>query len=487
MPRRPSFFRLTLFVVLIAALGLAGCSSGNASSANSVGEVSTVTITDTVETSGSLTADKLATLKWSTGGIVDKVNIQVGDKVNINEILAGLRSDSVSSTIATAQSDLATAQRDLQDLLDSATALAQAQLNVITARKAVEVAQNNLDALAYPRASDALIKNTQARIWDAEKTLTLATVRYKEVRNHPDGDPQKTAAQLAMTNAQLSYNNLVATYNWYTGKPTAADIEETKAKLDVARAALDDARRNRDNVKAGADPLKLSSAQSKVNAAQATVNQMYIIAPFAAEVISIQAGTGNSVNAGDSAAELVDRNTLKVDTLVDDSSISSVSVGDPAAITMDSLPGVTLTGKVSRINRIGTNVNGLVKYTVVVSIDPTSEAVLFGSTVNVAITTGEPHKMLAVPVGAIFSDTRGEYVLVVGADGNSQRVNVVSGDLVESLVTITTTASLKEGDKVEIGTGSTSSGSSNNSGNNQGGAGGGGGIIVPGAGGPPGG
>lgn len=460
-----------LLTFLVSSLILANCSarsSGNTASGGSVGVVSSVTITDKIETSGNLSADKLATLKWGTSGVVEKVNIQVGDKVKINDILAALRSDSVSSDVATGQSDLATAQRDLQDIIDSTTALAQAELDVITARKDVETAQNNLDALDYHRASDVYIKNLQAQILVAQKTLTLATRRYKEVQHHFDGDAQKTQAILDMTNAQMNLNSLQATLNWVTASATQADYDSAKAKLDVARAALEDARRNRDNVKNGADPLKLAAAQAKVTAAQATVNTMYIIAPFDGEVISVQAGAGNSVNSADSAVELVDRETLKVETLVDETNISSVSVGNPAEISMDSLPGVVLTGKVGRIKRIGTVVNGLVKYTVVILIDPTDKPVLFGATVNVTITTGEPHSMLAVPVGAVLSDSKGEYVLRTTADGNSERIDIQSGDLSGNLVTITTTGNLKEGDQIEIGSGTTN----NNNNNNPGGGGG---------------
>ena len=474
MYKKISVSKMLSLAFLVSALVLASCSASNSSNTAStgVGVVKSVSITDTIQTTGNLNADKLAALKWGTSGVVDKVNIKVGDKIKLNDILASLRSDSVIADIATGQSDLATAQRDLQDLIDSNTSLAQAEQTVVTARKAVETAQTNWDGLAYPRASDALIKNTQAKIWDAQKTLTLANKAYKEVQHHPDGDPTKTAALLALTNAQLNLNTLVATYNWYTGKATQNDYDAAKAALDVARAAFDDAKRNRDNVKSGTDPLKLAAAQAKVTAAQATVNTMYIIAPFDGEVISVQAGVGNSVSSGDSAAELVDRQTLKVETLVDETNISSVSVGNPAQITMDSLPGEVLTGKVGRINRIGATVNGLVKYTVVVLVDPTDKPILFGAVANVTITTGAPHTTLAIPVGAVLSDTKGEYVLLITPDGSTQRVTVVSGDLSGNLVTITTTGTLKEGDQVQLGSGSSSS-------SGTGGGGGGGGPGGP--------
>ena len=469
-------------ILLLVVFLLAGCvvvDSGD-EAIFGVGTVKSVTVTDTIETSGNLSADKLASLKWGTSGVIEKINVKVGNKIKINDVLASLRLDSVPSEILVGQADLATAQRDLQDLLDSDTSLAQAQLDVINTRAALEAAQNTWDGLAYPRATEALIKNTQAKIWEAEKRLTIANKRYKEERDAPDGAPEKTAALLELTNAQLALNELNALYNWYTGKPTQADYDEAKAKLDLARANFEDAKRRRDNVKDGADPLKVTAAQGKVDAAQATVNQMYIIAPFDGEVISVQAGVGNSVISGDSAVEVVDRRTLKVETLVDETSISSVVVGNSAKITMDSLPDVVLTGKVARINRIGTVVNGLVKYTVVVAVDPTDQPVLFGATVNVVITTGEPHEMLAVPINAVQSSARGEYVVVIAADGSTRRVSIVSGDLVDSLVTITPSGEIKDGDQVQLG------GNTGNANNNNGGGGGGGNrILIPGPGGGP--
>lgn len=459
MWKKKIIFNLCAIAMALALLTACAAGGNGGNAGGGVGTVQTVTVTNTIETSGSLSADKLAGLKWGTTGVVDKVNVKVGEHVKANTILASLRLDSVPSDVVIGQSNLATAQRDLQDLIDSNTSLAQAQLDVVNARADVETAQNNWDGMAYPRATDALIKNTQAKIWDAEKRLTIATKQYKEARNDPDGSLEKTEALLELTNAQLALNELTALYNWYTGKPTQADYDEAKAKLEVARAALDDARRKRDIVKSGADPLKIAAAQGKVDAAQATVNTMYIIAPFDGEIISVQAGVGNSAQDGDVAIEIVDRNTLKIETLVDESNITSVSAGNPATITFESLPGVTLTGKVTGINRIGESVNGLIKYTVVVSVDPTDQPVLFSATASVVITTGEPHTSLAVPVLAVMNDSQGEYVLVLSADGNNvRRVAVQSGDLSGNLVTITTSEDLKEGDQVELGSGSSGSG-----------------------------
>lgn len=438
---------------LVTGLLLAGCSAAGQENTtfSQKAKVSSITLTDSVETSGNLSAAQLTTLTWGTSGLVEQMNVKLGDHVKKGDRLAQLKSDSVPADMLVALSDLASAQRDLADLKNSEEVFAQAQLSVITARKDVEEATNNLEALDYPRASDTLIKNTEAKILEAEKTLTLATRRYKEVRKHPDGDPVKTQALLAMTEAQLALNELKATLNWYLAKPTEEDYDEAKAKLEIARAAWNEAKDSRERVKNGNDPLVIASAKAKVAAAQAKVNAMYIIAPFDGEVISIHNNLNDTVENGGAAIGLINRDTMKIDTLIDETSISSIQIGNRAEITMETLPGVTLTGKVSLVDPIGQTISGLVKYTVVVSIDPTEESVLFGATATVKIITSEPHSALAVPIAAVQTDSKSEYVLRVGADSQTERVDIQTGDLAGNLVTITTQGTLKEGDEVLIG------------------------------------
>jgi RND family efflux transporter MFP subunit len=454
---------LQFVLLILLAFALAACSGTNAGrSGNSVGEVTSVTVTDTVGTSGNLSADQLTTLTWGTSGLVEKVNVQVGDKVKKGDILAALSTDSVPASILQAQAELATAQNELNDLKNTTVTFTQAQLDVLAARKDVEEAENTYNGLNYPRASDALIKNTEAKITEQEHKVTLATKKYKEYQDHPDGDPLKTGALLDLTNAQMELNQLRATLNWYLAKPSEEDYEEAKLNLEKARANLEEARLKRDRVKNGADPADIAAAEAKVAAAQANVDAMYIIAPFDGEVIAIHSTANNSVNNGDSAVGLVNRNTMKIDTAIDESSISQISLGDTAQITMDSLPDTTLTGKVTLVDPIGKTVSGLVKYTVTVSLDPTDAPVLFGATATVTIVTSEPYTSLAVPIGAVQTDSRGEYVMRIKDDSSTERIEIKSGDLAGKLVTITTTSDLKEGDRVQVGTVNTNGSSGNN-------------------------
>jgi HlyD family secretion protein len=468
MKNTNSHSKFLFLVVLLVAVILAGCSAAGASSTSTsntsgdVGTVSKVDVIDTIETSGSLDAEKLAKLAWKTSGTVDKIDVQVGQDVKAGNVLATLKADTVPATIASAQADLVTALRNLDDAKNSNLASAQAQLALANAQSAYLTAKNKSDALNYKRATPEMIKFAESQLTLAKQAVDKAQGDFNRVSDKTPNDPVYASAYSKLHQAQQARDSALRTLNWYKGSPTGADIATIQANLALAEAQLQDAQRTWDRLKNGPDPNDIAAAQAKVDAAQATVNSMAIIAPFDGEIIAVLATPTDLVNTGDSAIVIVDRSTLKVEALVDETDISRVSVGNAAEVTMDTLPGVTLTGKVTMIDPIGNTVSGLVKYTVVVALDPIDQPALFGATTDVKLITSAPRSMLAVPVGAVQTDTQGEYVLRVTSNGNTERVTVQSDSIQGDLVAIT--GDLKEGDQIQI-----NATSNNNNQNNPGG------------------
>jgi HlyD family secretion protein len=394
-------FQNIAMIMVIIALALTAC-QGQAQSQYDTIAAAKGSLSAKVGATGTVRSNQSAQLIWQTTGTVDKVNVKVGDKVKIDDVLATLRLDSMPAAIVSGASDLATAQRDLQDLLGSNTSLAQAQLNVVNAQKALETALNNWEGLDYPRASDTLIKSTQAKIWEAQDNLALATKAYRQVQNRPDGDSLKAAALLAMTNAQMALNNLVELYNWYTGKPTQFDYEQAKAKLDLARAALDDAKQIRDNVKNGVDPLKIAAAKSRVAAAQATLNLAQIVAPFNATVTDVQLLPGDQVSPGKIAFRLDDTfHHLMVDTEVSEIDINAIEMGQAVDVSFDAILGKAYKGVVTEASTVGAVVQGAVNFTVTVELTDADNTVKPGMTAAVTILVKQLDNVLLVPNRAV--------------------------------------------------------------------------------------
>jgi HlyD family secretion protein len=467
--------------VLVGAVILAGCSSAGASStstsgtSDSVGTVSSATITDSIETSGNLDANQLANLAWKTSGIVDKVNVKVGQQVKAGDVLATLKGDSVPASIASAQADLVAAQRNLEDVKTSNLATAQAQVALADAQSAYDTAKKKVDTLKYDRATPAMIANAESQLTLAKEAMDKAQSNFNHVASDPKNTintPLYASANTRLYQAQKAYQSALASLNWYKGHPTDTDVATIQADFALAKAQLEDAQREWDRLKNGPDPADIAAAQAKVDAAQATVNSMAIIAPFDGEVIGVTTSSDNLVNSGDSAVVVVNPNTLKVEALVDETDISRVSVGNKASITMDAIPGKTLTGQVTMIDPMGSTVSGLVKYTVVVSLDPTDVSPLFGATTDVTLLTSDPRTMLAVPLGAVQTDTIGEYVVRVTSSGGAERVPVTSDSIQGDLVAIQ--GDLKTGDQVQVFSTTNSSSTGNG-----GGFGGGPGGLIP--------
>ena len=232
----------------------------------------------------------------------------------------------------------------------------------------------------------------------------------------------------------------------------------------------------------------IASAQAKVDAAQSTVNMLSITAPFDGEVVAIQTQVGDQVAEGTSAIILVNRSTLYLDVLVDETDISKIEIGDTATITYSALPDLTSTGKVTFINPVGSSTSGVVNYTVRVTLDEADPSILLGATATVEIDTGAAASSLTVPVTAVQTDDTGEYVMRVKSDGTTERVTVVSGTVSGTSVVVTSN-DLAEGDTVQLVTSTTTASSTQETtvGSILGGSTGGGGGAPAGGGMPSGG
>jgi RND family efflux transporter MFP subunit len=226
-------------------------------------------------------------------------------------------------------------------------------------------------------------------------------------------------------------------------------IIEAENDLALKTAWLEDLQRTYGRLKDGPNNQDVLAAQARVDAAQATINSLYIIAPFDGQVLSVDSHGGDLINTGDLSVNLADMDHLYIDTQVDESDIANVKVGNQAQVTLDAVPGVTLTGKVMVINPVGENVSGLVKYTVRVDLDKVSadNFLPLGTTANVVITVKDASANLAVPITAIQNDANGEYVLVVQSDGSTKHVDVISGAILGDMVVVS--GGLQAGERVQ--------------------------------------
>ncbi len=448
-----------ILIVLIAS----GCSSQTSTvSGSGVGYVTETTMTDTVESSGSVSAKQLATLSWGTSGNILEINVETNQQVASGDVLMKLDSQTAPTEVIEAISTLVTAEQNLAIAKESKTDLAEAEVALNTAQQAYYEALGYSYTLDKPVGSEDYNAILRANVVKAQETVDSAEEVYEGYDSLQDTDTRKVNARAALAEARIALEQAESIYAYYTNTPNAMDAAEITANLNLATAQLEDAQRTYDQIKNGDNTDAITTAQAAVDSAQATVNKLSIIAPFDGEVAVIYSQIGDVVSSGTQALVLVDRTKMYVDVSVDETSISRVQVGDAAEITFDAL-GITTTGKVTLIDPIGTSSSGVVNYTVRVELDKTDPAILIGATASVVITTGDPQSVLFVPVSAVLSDAQGEYVMRVNNDGSTERVTVVSGEIYDDTVVVV--GDLQNGQAVQLYTTTSDSADEEQSGN----------------------
>lgn len=401
---------VTVVAILVTA-GFYSTSTGKAAQPQ-IAKVVSLNLTETVDASGSLDAQPFASLNWKTSGVVAAVHVKPGEMVKKGDILLTLQPDSTSASIASAQSDLVTAQKNLEDTLGSDSDLAQAIIDLRDAQREYDDKSGYLHYLQ----TNKRVPLTETHGW--------------------------------FEKGKMGGWTYVSKTRYYRGPATKDMLIEAENNYELARADLEDAQLKVDRLTN--KDQDILAAQAKVDAAQATVNSMSIIAPFDGKVLSVDQGVGDVVNTGELSVNIADLDHLYVETKVDESDIAKVKLGNQAEVTLDALPGAALTGKVTLINPVGEVVSGLVKYTVRVDLDTVKDDTFLplGTTANVIIKVKDAAATLAVPITAIQNDAKGEYVWVIQSDGLAKRIEVVSGTIVGDKVVVT--GNLKDGDQIQL-------------------------------------
>lgn len=353
----------------------------------------------TVGATGTVRSKQSAVLIWQTGGTVEKVNVEIGDRVRRDEVLASLDKQSLNQGIILAEADLASAQRTLDDLLNSDTARAQAARN-----------------------------------------LDKAETEYKKAYDYRMG----LNGRITITEAYLDRG--IPKVRYYKGYADAETISDADEKLELAKAQLDDARRAYARLKSGTDPAEVAAARARVAAAQATLNQASIISPLDGTVTQAGSLPGDQVNAGTPAFRVDDLSHMIVDLQVSEVDINSVVIGQPATLFFDAILGSEYHGEVTQVGQAGDTVQGVVNFTVTVELTDADERVKPGMTAAVNIVVEEIKNVVLIPNRAVrvVDSDRVVYLLV---DGQPLKVKVRLGSSSDT-DSVLASGDVKEGDLI---------------------------------------
>ncbi|MFH2104067.1 MAG: efflux RND transporter periplasmic adaptor subunit [Chloroflexota bacterium] len=396
---------------------------------------------------GSVRANQTAVLVWQTSGTVETVLREPGERVLAGDVLATLGPWSLGQNVILAQADLINAENTLENLLNSQTARAQAQLALVNAQRSYDSALANYrNFVSNGRATQGTIDNAEAQYVLAQQMVDQLQTAYNNVANLDEDDLRRATAYSNLYAAMQSRDRALATYNWYMGRPTDIDLAEYEAKLAIAEAQLQDAQREWERLQDGPDPDDIQVAQARIDASRATANQTRLTAPFDGTVTQAFPLPGDQVSPGITGFRIDDLTHLLVDVQVSEVDINNIAVRQPVSISFDAILGLVYNGVVIEVDRVGTVVQGVVNFNVIVELTDADDLVKPGMTAAVTIIVRQLDDVLLVPNRAVRL-AEGERVVYVLRNGEVVRVAITLGassDLVSEVIA----GELREGDEI---------------------------------------
>jgi HlyD family secretion protein len=454
-------------------------------------------LTATVGATGLVRANQTALLSWQTSGTVGSILAAVGEQVSAGEELAVLEQTSLPQSVILAQADLVSAQKALDDLLNSRLQQARAQQAVEDAEQALEDAQKPelgqaraLEAIATAQkgletaertlrnilstADDLTVDEARSQVALADDALKDARERYEPYENKPENNLTRARLLAEYANAQQQYDLAVRNLNALLGVASDTDqaiaqanVEKARAQLaqaqrdyerikdgaspaDIAllQAQLEDARREAERLKDGPDPDDIAAAQARVAAAQASLDQAHLLAPFAGTLTEVNAKLGDQVAPGVLAFRLDDLARLLVDVQVSEVDINRIQPGQAVSLLFDAILSREYQGEVREVALVGTASQGVVDFNVTVEITNPDLAVKPGMTAAVNIVVDQLDDVLLVPNRAVRV-VEGERVVYLLRDGQPEPVQIELGASSETSSEVTG-GELKEGDPIVL-------------------------------------
>ena len=336
------------------------------------------TTTRTITALGRIELVNTRPVVLAVGGIVEKLDVKVGQKVKSGDLLLALDTEVLEAAVIQSEIGLELAKINLQAVTEtvdaSAIEVAEADLLVATERLRLVEAGPSKEELEAAKSSAAAAWSTyntlragptQAELDQSGASLKLAQLDveqaqrvFNEIKWRPDEGMTSEGAALqrdtisyeaanaayqllsqgakpaeiqnALAGAQSAQNAL----NQLEKQPTPSDLAAAKAAVTAAQAAVT---RLKTGSKAGqirSAELAVQQAEIALEEAKRNLSRARITAPISGVLLEVNARVGDAVNAGSVAFAIIDTADLQAIINVEQGDLQLIKPGQKANIAI---------------------------------------------------------------------------------------------------------------------------------------------------------
>jgi RND family efflux transporter MFP subunit len=398
---------------------------------------------------------------------VQTVLVREGDTVSVGQTLIRLDSRELTSGLDIAQANSQAARAGVATASTAAAMeekmskarIQQAEAQLVQAQAASASAQASLDlAMAGPRTQQ--ISQAEAAVAQSKSSLTLAEAELNRTRRLvEDGALAKRQLDLAQNNYDLAkgqYETAQLTLSMAQEGTRAQEIQAAREALRQAQAGVEQARAGIAQARAaalqkdlrreevGAAKAVAAQSEASVRGAKVMLAHSTLAAPFSGKIVKRFADPGAMASPGVPLLE-IEGGGLRLEALLPESLLSSISIGTVAKVSFDALQGEPVLAKVAEIvpRSDASTHTFLVKFAL--AEDSRLKSGLFG---RVEVTTGTAKKML-ISTSNTWRVEGLDYVYTVNKEGVIRLRVVTLGRPSDGRVEVL--SGLNPGDRIVVG------------------------------------
>ncbi|MDD2766942.1 MAG: efflux RND transporter periplasmic adaptor subunit [Candidatus Moranbacteria bacterium] len=200
-------------------------------------------------------------------------------------------------------------------------------------------------------------------------------------------------------------------------------VSQAKANLSNARDGGTDTERDRNILKEKIKIAEQSLLVAELNYRNAVSDsaKRQVTSPINGTVNAINIKNGDDLSrlskSSTSQAPMIigDLETLKAEVEVNEVDIANVSLGQKVTMTYSALDGLTIPGKVEKMDALGTITQGIVNYKIIIGLDMTDERLRPSMSVSAKIITNVKQDVIIVPNSALKMRGNKTYVEVLNS------------------------------------------------------------------------
>jgi len=371
---------------------------------------------------GYLEGTSTETVYFPQTGVVKDIPVELGDLVQINDIVAILENEETQLLLQKAIINL--------DKLTSSKIVSQTEIKILQAQEILDSAEKNLEiVIAGP-----VIEYYDEQLESATETYYSTLSKLNSLKNPPARiyDALENS-RLAMEEAQLDLEIALA----YV--VPLEDIQRAQAEVNVAAANLDVERallaylsgsqiEGQKEFPVSKELIEIKEAEWQVLEAQQSLANTILTSPIEGFVTSINTVVGESVSSNTPIITITNPDVTELRFYLDESDLGGLSIGDTVLVSFQAYPDTVFNARVSNIDFSIVKVDGENKIQAKAIFDePLNILLPIGSEADIEVITVEEKNVLTIPYQALIKDGSGNYQVIVLSDGQAEYRTITIG------------------------------------------------------------